>query len=146
RSVLDAEGVAKKFEPEPVRQVVSPETAATLTDILTTVVAQGTGHRAQVEGYQVAGKTGTAQKLDPVARVYSRKPGVLSFVGFVPADDPHLAMLVMLDEPKTVAWGSEAAAPVFAAVAAPILRHLGLSPSDLPSVQLVRTALAPATP
>jgi cell division protein FtsI (penicillin-binding protein 3) len=147
RAILDANGhEVRRFPPQPVRQVVSPETAATLREILTAVVAQGTGHRAAVAGYAVAGKTGTAQKLDPVARVYSRKPGVLSFVGFVPAEDPRLAMLIMLDEPKTVAWGSEAAAPVFAAVAAPILRHLGIAPSDLPSVQLMRTSLGSAAP
>ena len=146
RSVLDAEGVANKFEPEPVRQVVSPDTAATLSDILTTVVAQGTGHRAQVEGYQVAGKTGTAQKLDPVSRVYSRKPGVLSFIGFVPAQAPRLAILALLDEPKTVAWGSEGAAPIFAAVASQVLRHLDVPPTGgTPSVQIVRGAPAEAS-
>jgi cell division protein FtsI (penicillin-binding protein 3) len=146
RAVLDASGrEVRRFEPQAVRQVISPTTAATLREILTAVVAQGTGHRASVPGYAVAGKTGTAQKLDPLTHVYSRKPGVLSFVGFVPADDPRLAILAMLDEPKTVAWGSEAAAPLFAAVAAPVLRHLGIPPADLPSVQLVRAA-EPAVP
>jgi len=141
RAVLDPSGrEVRRFPPQAVRQVVSPETAATLRQLLTAVVDQGTGRKAAIPGYAVAGKTGTAQKLDPVTRVYSRRPGVLSFVGFVPADDPRLAMLVMLDEPKTVTWGSEAAAPLFAAVAAPVLRHLGIPPADLPSVQLVRTA------
>ena len=139
-AVLDASGrEVRRVPPQAVRQVVSPETAATLRQILTAVVDRGTGHRAAIPGYAVAGKTGTAQKLDPVTRVYSRKPGVLSFAGFVPAEDPRLAMLVMLDEPKTATWGSEAAAPLFAAVAAPVLRHLGIPPSDLPSVHLVRT-------
>ena len=79
--------------------------------LMTQVVASGTGHNAAIPGYDVAGKTGTAQKLDPATRRYSRDPGVLSFVGFVPADEPRLAMLVMLDEPKNEKWGSEAAAP-----------------------------------
>ncbi len=146
RAVLDADGrELRRVEPEPVRQVISPGVAARLTEILTAVVADGTGHRAAIPGYAVAGKTGTAQKLDPVSHVYSRKPGVLSFVGFVPADAPRLAMLALLDEPKTVAWGSEAAAPLFAAVAGPALRLLGVPPADVPSVQLVRTAaVAPA--
>jgi cell division protein FtsI (penicillin-binding protein 3) len=144
RAVVDQDGrELRRFPPEAVRQVVSPETAATLRQILAAVVAQGTGAKAAVEGYAVAGKTGTAQKLDPVARVYSRKPGVLSFVGFVPADAPRLAMFVMLDEPKTVAWGSEAAAPLFALVAAQVLRHLGIPPAGTPSLQLVRTGPEP---
>src|SRR5581483_2903403 len=121
RAFLDAGGQpARRIEPEPVRQVISPQTAATLTDILTGVVAEGTGHKAALPGYRVAGKTGTAQKPDPVTHVYSRRPGVLSFIGFVPADAPRLVILALLDEPKTVVWGSEAAAPIFAAVAAPV--------------------------
>jgi cell division protein FtsI (penicillin-binding protein 3) len=92
-----------------------------------------------VEGYDVAGKTGTAQKLDPRTRGYSRDPGVLSFVGFAPADDPRVAILVLLDEPKGVAWGSEAAAPVFSTIAGQVLRYLRVRPSDRPPVQLVRT-------
>jgi cell division protein FtsI (penicillin-binding protein 3) len=138
RAVVDANGrEVERFGPAAVRQVVSRASAATLTEILTAVVAQGTGHKAAVPGYAVAGKTGTAQKADPVTHVYSRKPGVLSFVGFVPADAPRLAMLVMLDEPKTAVWGSEAAAPIFAAVARQVLRYLEVPPAGAP-VQIVR--------
>src|SRR5205823_4127345 len=86
----------RRFEPQPVRQVISPETARTLTRLMTQVVAAGTGHNAAIPGYEVAGKTGTAQKLDPVTHRYSRNPGVLSFVGFAPADEPRLAMLAPL--------------------------------------------------
>jgi cell division protein FtsI (penicillin-binding protein 3) len=140
RAFLDETGKeVRRIEPHAVRQVVSPETAATLTDILTSVVDQGTGHKAVVEGYAVAGKTGTAQKPDPVTHVYSRKPGVLSFIGFVPSNAPRLVILTLLDEPKTVVWGSEAAAPIFATVAAPLLRHLDIAPTyAVPPVQIVR--------
>jgi cell division protein FtsI (penicillin-binding protein 3) len=140
RALLDRNGrEVQRTEPRAVRRVVSPQTAATLTDILTSVVADGTGRRAMVQGYPVAGKTGTAQKPDPVTRVYSRKPGVLSFVGFVPANAPRLVILALLDEPKTVVWGSEAAAPIFAAVAAPILRHLDVPPTEgVSAIQIVR--------
>lgn len=145
RAVVDESGrEVRRVEPHAVRQVISPETAATLTEILIATVAQGTGQKAAIEGYTVAGKTGTAQKLEPGTRVYSRRPGVLSFVGFVPAEAPRLAMLVMLDEPKTVVWGSEAAAPVFAAVGSQVLRHLDVPPADVPSLQIVRGASAPA--
>jgi cell division protein FtsI (penicillin-binding protein 3) len=140
RAFLDRNGrEVRRTEPQTVRQVISAETAATLTDILTTVVAEGTGHKAVVPGYAVAGKTGTAQKADPVTHVYSRKPGVLSFIGFVPSGAPRLVILALLDEPKTVVWGSEAAAPIFAAVAAPVLRHLDVAPTEAaPAIQIVR--------
>ena len=142
RAVLDRSGrEVRRTEPQAVRQVISPETAATLSDILTSVVAEGTGHKAVVQGYAVAGKTGTAQKPDPVTHVYSRKPGVLSFIGFVPSNAPRLVILALLDEPKTVVWGSEAAAPIFAAVAGPVLRHLDVAPTEaVPPVQIVRAA------
>jgi cell division protein FtsI (penicillin-binding protein 3) len=140
RALLDRDGrEIQRTEPRAVRQVISPRTAATLSDILTSVVAEGTGQKAIVQGYPVAGKTGTAQKPDPVTHVYSRKPGVLSFVGFVPSNAPRLVILALLDEPKTVVWGSEAAAPIFAAVAGPILRHLDVPPSEsVPAIQIVR--------
>ena len=156
RSLFDADGrEMRRFEPQPVRQVVSPETARTLTRMMTQVVAQGTGHNAAIAGYEVAGKTGTAQKLDPVTRRYSRNPGVLSFVGFAPADAPRLVMLVMLDEPKNEKWGSEAAAPMFSAIGGEVLRYLDVPPSDAAPLAIVtgdggparvRTAAAPALP
>src|SRR2546425_155748 len=94
KAEFDADGrEVRRVEPRAVRQVVSLETARTLSRMLVRVVEHGTGHLAAVPGYDVAGKTGTAQKLDPATRRYSRAPGVLSFVGFVPADEPRLAPL-----------------------------------------------------
>jgi cell division protein FtsI (penicillin-binding protein 3) len=138
RATFDAEGrELRRFEPEPVRQVISPATARMLTRMLVKAVDTGTGHNAAIAGYPVAGKTGTAQKLDPVTRRYSRAPGVLSFVGWAPADEPRFVMLVILDEPKNASWGSEVAAPVFAAVGREILRYLDVVPRDGQSVQIV---------
>jgi cell division protein FtsI (penicillin-binding protein 3) len=138
RSLFNAEGrETRRFEPRPVRQVITPETARTLTRLMTQVVAAGTGHNAAIAGYEVAGKTGTAQKLDPDTRRYSRKPGVLSFVGFVPADEPRLVMLVMLDEPQNERWGSEAAAPIFSAIGAEVLRYLDVPPRDVAPLSIV---------
>jgi cell division protein FtsI (penicillin-binding protein 3) len=138
RSLFDAEGrETRRFEPRAVRQVVSPETARTLTRLMTQVVADGTGHKAAIAGYAVAGKTGTAQKLDPDMGRYSRKPGVLSFVGFVPADEPRLVMLVMLDEPTNERWGSEAAAPIFSAIGSEVLRYLEVPPRDAAPLSIV---------
>src|SRR5204862_108213 len=90
RATFDADGrEARRFQPLAVRQVVSPATARTLTRILVKAVEAGTGHNAAIPGYEVAGKTGTAQKLDPTTGRYSRAPGVLSFVGWAPADEPR---------------------------------------------------------
>jgi cell division protein FtsI (penicillin-binding protein 3) len=138
KSVFDAEGrEIRRIDPRPLRQVISPETARTLTRMLTRVVEAGTGHNAAIAGFEVAGKTGTAQKLDPVTRRYSRTPGVLSFVGFVPADEPRLVVLVMLDEPKNESWGSEAAAPIFASIGAEVLRYLEVPPRGATPLQIV---------
>jgi Cell division protein FtsI/penicillin-binding protein 2 len=139
RAVVDGTGREMQgFEPKAIRQVISPETARTLTGIMTKVVSDGTGHNAAIVGFEVAGKTGTAQKMDPATRRYSRAPGVLSFVGFVPAEDPRLAMIVLLDEPKNEKWGSEAAAPMFSAIGAEALRYLHAPPKDTAPVQIVR--------
>ncbi len=139
RALLDANGrEVRTFEPRAVRQVISPETARELTTILTAVVREGTGHNAAIPGYEVAGKTGTAQKMDPSTRRYSHAPGILSFVGFAPADDPRIAMIVLLDEPKNEKWGSEAAAPIFAAIGREALRHLNVPPRGTMPVHLLR--------
>jgi len=146
RATFDAAGQeVRRFEPRPVRQVISPETARTLTRILVRVVESGTGHNAAIPGYEVAGKTGTAQKLDPATRRYSRSPGVLSFVGWAPADEPRFVMLVTLDEPKNEIWGSEAAAPIFSAIGRGILRYLEVPPRDALPVQIV-TGPSPEAP
>jgi cell division protein FtsI (penicillin-binding protein 3) len=146
RATFDADGrETRRFAPRAVRQVISPETARTLTRLMTQVVVAGTGHNAAIAGYEVAGKTGTAQKLDPVTRRYSRNPGVLSFIGFVPADEPRLVMLVMLDEPKNEKWGSEAAAPIFSAIGSEVLRYLDVPPRDAATLSIV-TGPAEAPP
>jgi cell division protein FtsI (penicillin-binding protein 3) len=147
RALLDAEGrEIRAFEPKTVRQVISPETARTLTEMMVNVVANGTGRHAAIPGFDVAGKTGTAQKMDPATKRYSRAPGVLSFAGFVPADDPRLAMIVLLDEPKNERWGSEAAAPIFASIGREALRYLNVAPRDSSPVPIVRGELVAAAP
>lgn len=121
------------------RRVLSEKTTKTMTRILKTVVSnEGTARRAAVQGYAVAGKTGTAQKIDPETGRYSRNKYVSSFVGFAPADDPVVTILVMVDEPQGIAWGGEIAAPVFSAIADEVLYYLKVPPA--------RTAPAPALP
>lgn len=130
--VRDAQGKAlRQILPQVKRRVVSPETARTVTSILEGVVTDGTGAKAAIPGFRVAGKTGTAQKIDPRTGAYSSTLFVGSFVGFVPADNPRLAMIVVIDEPQGEAWGGTIAAPVFRRVGEQVLNYLGVS-SDEP--------------
>ncbi|MGH7258300.1 MAG: peptidoglycan D,D-transpeptidase FtsI family protein [Nitrospiraceae bacterium] len=117
--------------PQHRRRVISTETARTLTGILEGVVTNGTGGKAAIPGYRVAGKTGTAQKVDPRTGAYSSTLLVGSFVGYVPAEDPQLAMIVVIDEPHGEGWGGVVAAPVFRKVGEQVLNYLGI-PVDEP--------------
>jgi cell division protein FtsI (penicillin-binding protein 3) len=125
--IVDGE-TETRFTPEVRHQVLSPQTAEKLTGIFIGVVERGTGKPAAVEGYTVAGKTGTAQKVDNQRGVYSNREVLASFVGYVPAEEPQIALLVMLDEPQKLRWGSQAAAPVFRRVAQQALHYLQIPP------------------
>ena len=106
--------IVKRVAPERERRVVSADTAETVRDILKMVVEEGgTAERAYVRGNLVAGKTGTAQIFDPGTGRYSRNKYVSSFVGFVPADNPGIALIVVVYEPEGSAYGGVVAAPVF---------------------------------
>jgi cell division protein FtsI (penicillin-binding protein 3) len=131
REIDDPGGrVVRVAHPVAVRRVLEAETVDTVTDILRGVVLRGTGRKAAIPGYAVAGKTGTAQKVDPSGR-YSMVDHVASFVGFVPASRPALVVLVSLDSPKGPRnQGGDVAAPVFARVAEPALRRLAVPPDD----------------
>jgi len=95
-----------------------------LTSILEHAVLEGTGIKAQIPGYSVAGKTGTAQKIDPVTKTYTHKAHMASFMGFIPADDPILSIIVVVDDPQGVYYGGDVAAPVFKEIAEHTLRYL----------------------
>ncbi len=112
------------------RRVVSQTVAADLREMLAVTVEDGTGTRAQVAGYQVAGKTGTAQKVDEENGGYADDRFVASFVGMVPADQPRLVILVMVDEPGTEHLGAWVAAPAFSKIADLSLRILGIPPGE----------------
>lgn len=116
----------KQVSPEVRRRVISPETAQTVTRILEGVITDGTGAKAAIPGFRVAGKTGTAQKIDPRTGNYSTSRFVTSFAGYVPADNPRLAMIVVIDEPQGDAWGGTVAAPVFSRVGEQVLSYLGV--------------------
>lgn len=122
------------------RRVVSEETASELKAMLEGVVVKGTGKRAQISGYRAAGKTGTAQKVDEVTKRYSNTRYIASFAGFAPVDNPEVACIVSLDEPRGAYHGGDAAAPVFAQVVADTLQILGVPPEDDPKSGLTADA------
>lgn len=120
-----------------VRRVISEKTARLLTSILKGAVSDGgTGLMASVEGFEVAGKTGTAQKPDLVHGGYSSTKRVASFIGFVPAGDARLVLLVVVDEPEGNVYGGVVAAPAFRAIARGALRYLGIVPDRSEPVPL----------
>ncbi|MFH0771824.1 MAG: penicillin-binding transpeptidase domain-containing protein [Candidatus Omnitrophota bacterium] len=119
--------VIKSYEPAIIRRVISDKTAATMKDILSGVVLDGTGQLAKVEGYKVAGKTGTSQKVESNG-TYSHSKFIASFVGFAPAENPKITVVVILDEPRPLYYGGVVAAPVFSRVALDTLRYLDIKP------------------
>ncbi len=126
--VHDSKGhVLAQMGPQIKRQVISPATARTMTSILEGVVTNGTGSKAAVPGIRVAGKTGTAQKVDPRTGAYSSTLVVGSFIGFAPAEDPRVTIAVFVDEPQVDAWGGAVAAPAFRRIAEQVLPHLGVT-------------------
>lgn len=146
KQVTDAHGaVIEQPAPEVVRQAVSPGVARRVTDMLVSVThEEGTGLEAAVDGYLVAGKTGTAQKPDPVHGGYAEDKWLSSFVGFAPADAPRLAISVIIDEPLIAHYGGQVAAPAFRRIMEGSLRHLGVAARFTPKAVADRAEAAAA--
>ncbi|MCA1709795.1 MAG: hypothetical protein LC808_43560, partial [Actinobacteria bacterium] len=125
-STMDSTGEIETAAAPTVRSVISRQTAAKMRKILIGVVDHGTGPEAQIPGYKVAGKTGTAQKPAPGGGYGNTYVG--SFGGFAPAGRPEIVVFVMLDEPSPI-WGGSTAAPTFRTIAEFTLRHLGVAPT-----------------
>lgn len=134
QSVSDSEGnLISQTEPELVRKVISEDTSAAVCRILEQVVGdqvEGTGHNAYVAGYRIGGKTGTSTKT--TKEISGEKEYIVSFIGFAPADDPEIAILVLLDDPSSESGiyisGGQMAAPVVGKMMADILPYLGVEP------------------
>jgi cell division protein FtsI (penicillin-binding protein 3) len=141
RRVVDERGrVLQEIAPEG-RRVISPEVAATMRAMLHAVTEKGgTGDKLAIPGYPSAGKTGTAQKVDPTTHRYSTDKWASSFVGFAPLDDPKLLLLVMVDEPSGSHYGSAVAGPIWREVMVEALRYL-----NVPASPDAATAAAPST-
>src|SRR5687767_5204708 len=128
REIRNDEG-ATVYRPNPEqRRVISKETASLLRGMLESVTVNGTAKLAQLDGYSAAGKTGTAQKIDPKTRAYSLTKHVASFVGFAPVNNPAVVIIVVIDEPVGAYHGGDVAAPVFRQIAEQVLPELGVMP------------------
>ncbi|TKJ35380.1 penicillin-binding protein [bacterium (candidate division B38) B3_B38] len=140
KKVLSRRGeLLNEFSPSPVRRIISPQTAQQLLNIMIAVVERGTGTAAKLPGYIIAGKTGTAQKFDPVAQRYGPDKYVASFIGFLPANDPVIAMIVVIDEPQGSYYGGEVAAPLFKEIAQQLVKYLRIPPRQRDQTHLVAT-------
>ncbi len=129
--VQDQQGnTVQLLQPDAVRQVLSKETAKIMANVMADGVEYGSGRFAMVEGYRVAGKTGTAEKIAPGGG-YLPGAYILSYLGFAPVEDPVVAVYVMVDEPSQGPnWGGQVAGPVFASIVAEIMRYLNIPPDD----------------
>lgn len=123
KAIQDKDGeIIKEFKPVFLRRVISEETARRLKNILTDAVSEGTGRLANLSNFKVAGKTGTAQKIE--GNTYSHSRFIATFIGFVPADNPRLTIVVMVDEPQGTHFGGTVSAPVFKRIADKALKYL----------------------
>jgi cell division protein FtsI (penicillin-binding protein 3) len=135
-AVIAPDGTEQPTPRPPGQRVISERTAQTLTQMLEAVATdEGTAPAAEVPGYRVAGKTGTADRVDPACSCYRGK--VASFIGFAPADDPQVIVEVVLDNPRQGYFGGEVAAPVFQRVMTFALASLGVPPPGTQPARLV---------
>ncbi len=124
-------GVTEKWTEANKREVLQKSTAHLMTDLLAKNVAMGSQIAGQVPGYRVAGKTGTAQKVTQGGRGYMAGQTIASFIGFLPADNPQLLCIVVVDQPQTEGrWGNTVAGPVFNAITLQAAQHLGIPTAD----------------
>src|SRR5580700_8145283 len=131
------------FHPGASRRVISSYTAAEMRSMMQKVVLEGTGRKAIMEGYSSAGKTGTAQKVDPATGVYSKTKYIGSFAGFAPVNNPQIVVAVILDSAVGLHQGGQVSAPVFRRVTQQVLEYLH-TPHDLPLAPRHQLLLAQA--
>ncbi len=132
---IGPDGAVSTFQPVVEAQVISPQAARTLAEMMVRVVEDGVV-QARVEGYRIAGKTGTAQI--PIPGGYDKDGTITSFVGFGPVPDPQLIILVKLDRPKTSSWASQTAAPAFRRLASRLFVVLGIPPEGMAVAEVAR--------
>jgi cell division protein FtsI/penicillin-binding protein 2 len=131
--IIHPDGSIEVRQPRVIRRVLKPETAKTLTDILSHSIGTESTNKANLPGYKIAGKTGTAQI--PIPGGYDAKWTIASFGGYFPADNPQYVILVKVDRPTKSPWGSLVASPIFAAVAQQLAQLTGLPPDEVRAAQ-----------
>lgn len=130
KKIVDADGnIVQENKPKIIRRVITEQVASQMRYMMEKVVSEGGGKPARIQGYRIAGKTGTAEKL-AAGGGYAAGEYIASFVGFVPADKPKYAMLVMLDTPQGAFYGSQVSAPIFRDTLQQILVAKGIQPSN----------------
>lgn len=131
--VIRSDGTEEKYQPVEVRRVVSEETSRLMGEMLRSVVVNGHGKRADVPGYLVGGKTGTAQVAKSDAKGYEEGRSIGSFVGYAPIQDPKFVVMVKLDNPKNVEWAESSAAPTFGQIMKFLLEYAKVKPTEVSS-------------
>lgn len=128
--IIHSDGSVENIEPKEIRRVISEKTSMEMRDILRSVVVNGHGKRADVPGYLVAGKTGTAQVASVEKRGYEEGRKIGSFAGFAPVQDPRFVILVKIDNPKNVEWAESSAAPAFGELMKFLLEYYNIEPTE----------------
>ncbi len=128
-SITRGDGSVEKIQPEAIRRVISRETSDTIGHMLRSVVVNGHGKRADVPGYEVVGKTGTAQVADTDGKGYADDKSIGSFVGYAPRKNPRFVVLVKVDNPKDVLWAESSAAPAFGELMQFLLEYARIEPT-----------------
>jgi cell division protein FtsI (penicillin-binding protein 3) len=142
REIRNSAGVSTYRPNVEQHRVISQETARALRGMLEGVTLNGTAKKAQLDGYSAAGKTGTAQKIDPRTKGYSSTKFVASFVGFAPVNNPAVVIIVVIDEPGGAYHGGDVAAPVFRQIAEQILPDMGVMPdTEFKNPELIARAV-----
>ena len=126
--IIHPDGTEESFKPEVVRQVMKPQTATTLSAMLASVVKYGHSKKAAVDGYFIAGKTGTAQVAGRYGS-YEEGRTIHTFIGYAPVDKPKFVMLTKVDFPKNAAWAESSVVPMFGEIAQYLLNYLKIPPS-----------------
>jgi cell division protein FtsI/penicillin-binding protein 2 len=129
-----SDGHEEAVQPEEVRQVISESSAEQISQMLRSVVKDGHGKRADVPGYLVGGKTGTAQIAKADAKGYEQGMNIGSFAGYAPTDNPQFVVLVKIDNPKGLQWAESSAAPTFGQVMRFLLEYYKVQPTEDPAM------------
>jgi len=128
-----SDGSSEKINPEEVRQVISENSAQQISEMLRSVVVNGHGKRADVPGYLVGGKTGTAQVAKTGAKGYEEGMNIGSFAGYAPTNDPRFVVLIKIVNPKGLQWAESSAAPTFGQIMKFLLEYYKVQPTEDPS-------------